>query len=177
MKKEFIKRVELKKKSDFGLVERGLLSLKDRFLFPPFSVFDARQGDWQNRKRAWLSLGIQSEIGRGENLLRFSKTAQLKRRRYGQAYDQSSLNRIASQRRTLTWKGQTAEFDHYRVKEGAARHSIKSGTSIFDPVLCELMYSWFCPQGGNILDPFAGGSVRGIVAHYLGYHYDGIVIT
>jgi len=40
-------------------------TLADRFLVPPFSVLDARQGYWQDRKRAWLSLGIQSEIGRG----------------------------------------------------------------------------------------------------------------
>lgn len=47
------------------------------------------------------------------------------------------------------------------------------GTSIFDPALCELMYRWFCPDGGSILDPFAGGSVRGIVAGRLGYRYFG----
>ena len=46
--------------------------------------------------------------------------------------------------------------------------------SIFDPALTELMYYWFCEQGGKILDPFAGGSVRGIVANYLGYKYTGI---
>ena len=40
--------------------------LTDTFIVPPFSVLDARQGYWQERKRAWLSLGIQSEIGRGE---------------------------------------------------------------------------------------------------------------
>ena len=49
-----------------------------------------------------------------------------------------------------------------------------SGTSIFDPVLCELAYRWFCPPGGTILDPFAGGSVRGIVAAMLGRKYIGI---
>ena len=49
-----------------------------------------------------------------------------------------------------------------------------SGTSIFDPVLCELAYRWFCPPGGLILDPFAGGSVRGIVAAKLGRRYVGI---
>lgn len=48
-----------------------------------------------------------------------------------------------------------------------------SGTSIFDPVLCELSYRWFCPQGGLILDPFAGGSVRGIVASKLERRYFG----
>ena len=51
-----------------------------------------------------------------------------------------------------------------------------TGTSVFDSALCELMYSWFCPDNGDILDPFCGGSVRGIVANYLGYHYTGIDI-
>jgi hypothetical protein len=36
--------------------------------YPPFSVLSARDGWWQERKRQWLALGIQSELGRGENL-------------------------------------------------------------------------------------------------------------
>jgi DNA modification methylase len=48
--------------------------------------------------------------------------------------------------------------------------------SVFDPALCEVLYHWFCPENGTILDPFAGGSVRGIVANYLGYKYTGIDI-
>ena len=55
--------------------------------------------------------------------------------------------------------------------------TIQSGTSIFDPVLCELLYRWFCPAGGSILDPFAGGSVRGIVAAQLGFFYTGIDLS
>lgn len=51
-----------------------------------------------------------------------------------------------------------------------------SDTSIFDPALCEVLYHWFCEPKGSILDPFAGGSVRGIVANYLGYNYTGIDI-
>ena len=50
----------------------------------------------------------------------------------------------------------------------------KNGTSVFDPFLCELMYKWFCPLEGNILDPFAGGSVRGIVAAKTGHNYLGL---
>ena len=49
-------------------------------------------------------------------------------------------------------------------KEGAAgQHESDgepksvAGTSVFDPVLCECMYRWYVPQGGKILDPFAGG--------------------
>ena len=49
-----------------------------------------------------------------------------------------------------------------------------SGTSIFDPVLCEIAYRWFSPIGGNVLDPFAGGSVRGFVAGHLNRNYTGI---
>jgi DNA modification methylase len=49
-----------------------------------------------------------------------------------------------------------------------------TGKSVFDSTLTELMYKWFCSEGGEILDPFAGGSVRGIVANYLGYNYTGI---
>jgi DNA modification methylase len=51
--------------------------------------------------------------------------------------------------------------------------SALSGTSIFDPVLCELAYLWFSPPGGLILDPFAGGSVRGWVAAKTGRQYVG----
>ena len=49
-----------------------------------------------------------------------------------------------------------------------------TGISIFDPVLCEIAYRWFCPLGGTVLDPFAGGSVRGIVASKLGRRYIGV---
>ncbi len=62
---------------DFELAEIGIelatdeqdgvaaQTLVEQFLIPPFSVLDARQGYWQERKRVWLALGIQSELGRG----------------------------------------------------------------------------------------------------------------
>ncbi len=37
--------------------------------YPPFSVLNAREGWWQERKRQWLALGIKSELGRGEALI------------------------------------------------------------------------------------------------------------
>jgi DNA modification methylase len=52
-----------------------------------------------------------------------------------------------------------------------------NGTSIFDPVLCELVYRWFSPGDGAILDPFAGGSVRGIIAAEMGRRYTGIDLS
>ena len=66
------------------------------------------------------------------------------------------------------------------LKEYASKVNGKENTlseiSIFDPVLCETMYTWFCMLGGKILDPFAGGSVRGIVASYKNMDYTGFDI-
>lgn len=110
-------------------------SLIDRFVVPPFSILDTRQGYWQDRKRAWKALGIKSEVGRKENLIDAPDLPQ---------YADNGLKGIAVQ------------------------------TSIFDPVLAEIMYRWFNKDGGLIYDCFAGGSVRGIVASKLGYEYIGI---
>nr|DAI51516.1 MAG TPA: Putative modification methylase [Caudoviricetes sp.] len=52
-----------------------------------------------------------------------------------------------------------------------------NGTSVFDPVLCEVSYRWFSPTNVGevkILDCFAGGSVRGVVAERLGHNYTGV---
>lgn len=108
--------------------------LRERFIEPPFSVLDTKQGGWQTRKRIWLEKGIKSEVGRGERL-----THNIGTKKYSGA-------------------------------------DSGGGTSVFDPALCEVLYHWFCPEGGRVLDPFAGGSVRGIVANYLGRPYTGIEI-
>lgn len=64
------------------------------------------------------------------------------------------------------------------MKQLAERRGMNlTGTSIFDPVLCEVVYNWFCPEGGVVFDPFAGGSVRGVVAEMLGRHYIGIDLS
>ena len=115
--------------------------LRDKFLEPPFSVLDTRQGSWQNRKRRWIAKGLKSEVGRKENLTH-----------------------------VMPMKSYNSE----NMKEEYYEKGKEVGTSVFDPALTELMYNWFCPGNGNILDPFAGGSVRGIVANYLGYKYTGI---
>lgn len=56
---------------------------------------------------------------------------------------------------------------------GTSRMS-DTGTSIFDPALCETMYAWFTKTDDFIIDPFAGGSVRGIIAVETGRHYCGV---
>ena len=113
----------------FGEVVKPKASgpVAERFTLPPFTILDARSGEWQERKRAWLSMGFRSEVGRLENSLGMSDAASL------------------------------GEKD----------------TSIFDPVMVELAVRWFSPAGGQVVDPFAGGSVRGIVAGCLGRQYWG----
>lgn len=256
------------------LPEQPRASLAERFGVPPFSVLDARQGYWQARKRAWIALGIQSELGRGnENLTmshpattatidfyaqkraieaeqgrevttdeakailaarghlrddraqnarrmaldvsdtvhrlkpsvdqgrkrglartngqdlmrgegtnvlpgkRTPETASLKGglthgttiHLYDKTGEQRNSRHAADQRSNVTGAPTLPEWAH-----GTGTANMASGTSIFDPVLCELVYRWFCPTGGAVLDPFAGGSVRGVVAARLGHAYTGI---
>jgi DNA modification methylase len=274
-------------------------TLRDRFLVPPFSVLDARQGYWQDRKRQWIALGIQSEVGRGDSISSLGA-------RDASATDESGLKIANVVRKSaapggaafpadhIGPDGKFARGDHHAGKRGAytqpaavgsgglsdqiaprgkgnafaagpagsgghaaawaegkkkvhaapggapmpldrakaAHHpvlpngvkdsaaSFKSqarlaalqatgssvvepgprltwvpgnrsldemddtsrriaaaqatGTSIFDPTLTELCIRWFTAAGHHVLDPFAGGSVRGIVSAKLGRHYTGI---
>lgn len=84
------------------------------------------------------------------------------------------------QRRKKNWKTLGIKSEVGRdsvVLNISAKAGVKEDyVSIFDPALCEVLYNWFCPEGGTILDPFAGGSVRGIVANKLGFKYTGIDI-
>lgn len=217
-------------------------SLADRFGVPPFSVLNAREGWWQDRKRAWLKLGIQSELGRGENVAgapnatpggapmpmdraknkarimggqeslqalkdqgpfplssasanggNATRAAADERgkmnlgrknaapgggggggyRRGGKPVDPAYEQRSAGA--PIKTVGTTEWMREKGISGGCSDGdpAVASGTSIFDPVLCELAYRWFCPPGGTILDPFAGGSVRGIVASKLGRQYVG----
>ena len=160
--------------------EEARLTLADRFLVPPFSVLNTREGWWRERKRAWIATGIQSEQGRGAQAFGDDATWQKNHVEGGllirsdggndPAYYKNKKAVEARLGRTLT----TAEFqaDHYEGPD-----SFKSGTSIFDPVLCEVVYRWWSGRGATVLDPFAGGSVRGIVAGALGRRYYGMDLS
>lgn len=63
-------------------------------------------------------------------------------------------------------------FGQFNMTDGATRTI--SGTSITDPVLCELALRWFCPPGGVVWNPFMGESSIGIVASRLGYRYTAV---
>lgn len=38
--------------------------LEQKYIIPPFSVFDTRQGYWQKRKKYWSEFGLYSDNGR-----------------------------------------------------------------------------------------------------------------
>ena len=51
---------------------------------------------------------------------------------------------------------------------------INNGVSLLDPVLSEVICKWFCIEGGNVFDTFAGDTVFGFVSSYLGMNFAGI---
>ena len=107
-------------------------NLAERFVVPPFSVLDTKQGYWQQRKKEWLELtGNLSETRNGE---------------YGTV--NGSKNNIYT--------------------------GINDGTSNFDPVLAEVIMTWFCPKNGKVLDPFGGEQTKGVVAGELGLQYEAV---
>jgi hypothetical protein len=112
-------------------------ALQDKYIIPPFSIFDSKQGYWQDRKRLWKTQLVDSGLGRSDTLL-------------GEGLKQLA---IMSKSGNLT------------------------GTSIFDPVLTEICYRWWGIDKGTILDPFAGGNTRGLVASILGYEYHGVDLS
>lgn len=236
--------------------KRGIIA--DEFVMPPFSVLNAREGFWQNRKRAWIALGIKSEVGRSAaatwgdapsggstidgTLYTDSARAQAgkasptgsafpacdyrtrakgtgsgtpipgteaKPRPTGATFGTGGPGSMDAQRKewkqelvpvpappgtNSCWRGSDGKPAHngrrphggslderpcrepgteYGGDDAWVASAEGSGTSIFDPVLCELSYRWFSPANGQILDPFAGGSVRGVVATLLGRSYWG----
>lgn len=106
--------------------------LAEEFIVPPFDVLNAQTSRWQDRKREWLDLGIES------------------------------------------WRGRSAGLAHTNEKFTSTMGiNPATNTSVFDPVLCEVAYRWFSGPGHAVLDPFAGGSVRGLMAGMLGRGYLG----
>ena len=154
--------------------------LAERFLFAPFSVLDQRRGEWVERKRLWETL-FDSARGRGTEgpvvvesgvgikadagILLVSVSG-----RDPQFYKQKREVERGLGRRIS--KDEFERF-HYKPPEGATGITA-TGTSVFDPVLAEIVYRWWGLPGGSVLDPFAGGSVRGIVCSALRQRYTGV---
>lgn len=117
-------------------------SLSDRFIVPPFSVFNTHAPYWCERMNYWRDLGLCGTNGRVERL----------------SYDNRRM-------------------DKYRAKRGKKVNEYQNGTSIFSPVLTEIIYKWFTLPNSLIFDPFAGGITRGAIAAMLGHSYLGTDVS
>lgn len=114
-------------------IGKGGRDLKERFVVPPLSILDTRQGYWNERKRAWRELIGDNGESRKETLFN------------------SKGNPVSDQLRTFN-----------------------GGVSLFDPVLAELINSWFAAPESKTFDPFAGDTIFGFVSDYLGHSFTGI---
>ena len=144
-------------------------SLVDKFVVPPFSILDTRQGYWVERKKQWRAIVSSKDIGasREQTLVRS------KEMRYKELYSKSEKFR----------KEKGISFDEYlenyvspEEKAKADRSVLAQGTSLFDPVLAEIIMRWFCKPHGKIIDPFGGEQTKGVVAGTLGYDYQAVEI-
>lgn len=113
------------KKGEFNAKYAGS-TLTNDFIFPPFSVINARTGEWQERKSKWYSILLD-----------------------------------------------TTETREGTLGDNWVMQYINNGVSLFDPVLAEVLYKWFVPEGGLIFDPFAGDTEQGMVAGIKGYRFVG----
>lgn len=144
--------------------QRLVETLAEKFMVAPFTIFDAKKGWWAERKRQWIAYGLKSEEGRDENLC------------YSQTCQSPEILQLMTEETQRLGLDKKISLEHFLELHPELKNSAMQGTSIFDPVLCEVVYRWFAKKDYLILDPFAGGSVRGIVAAKLQRHYIGVDI-
>lgn len=142
------------------ITEIDKIKLNDLYIASPFSILNTKTGEWQERKRFWINQGIKSELGRDENLLFTSLSASIPDYYTQKTKIEKKLGRILDNK----------EFEEKYLDTSRMLPT----TSIFDPVLCEIAYTWFSTKEDAIIDPFAGGSVRGVVASALERNYTGL---
>lgn len=160
---------------DFEVQEQyERVDLKSRYLEVPVSVLNTRTKEWQDRKKAWVAKGIDSGSGRDE--IKKGTLSSVTSSIPNYYYSKRDAEKKAGKK--LSNKEFEEKWLEYYIPQKTMLKQTNDGqmVSIFDPVLCELMYYWFGFDGAKVIDPFSGGSVRGIVAHELGLQYTGIDI-
>jgi DNA modification methylase len=149
--------------NELGLGDKEKLqesgNLMEKFIVPPFSILDTRKGYWQDRKRAWVEkIGNLSESR--ENTLYDS-------------YSGGDMQFYVKKQKVETMLGHKITTEEY-LEKYYEPDMFHGGTSNFDPVVAELMFRWFCREGGKILDPFAGEATKAFVAGTLKMGYVGV---
>ena len=142
--------------------------LTERFIAPPYSVIDARKGEWKNRKRKWQQqLGDVAETREGKLYS-------------GLAFRMPDLYMSSKEERKrlgVTFEEYVKYYVPDAVIEKEMSKAAFSGVSTFDPALAEIIYHWFTPgPDSRIFDCFAGDHTKGYVAGECGHRFTGIEI-
>lgn len=91
---------------------------------------------------------------------------------------ESILQDRANNVRDLGVRNNTPYINNFEKEDFKGAKSPNAGMiSTFDPFLCEILIKWFTDEDAVILDPFAGGIVRGAVSSILNRKYIGIDIN
>lgn len=135
--------------------------ISDQLVIFPSTVFDSTGGRWATRKKEWAAVGVTGSAGREGEL-----TYQGQTNRYRDWYEVK--NRALGEN-----PGLTDEQIEEQYADQLTPYNKGGSTSVFDPVLAEILTLWFTNPGDKILDPWAGGAVRGLVTTTLGRDYTG----
>lgn len=120
-------------------------NLKQMFLIEPYSVINTRDHKWQRLKKKWND--ILKEVGetREEEDFTIRRNTGIQKR--GNAVPTEKQKKFMYNDKNI---------------------------SLFDPVISQLCYEWFCVKGGHVIDCCAGDTRKGNVIAKLGGVYTGI---
>lgn len=122
--------------------------LESRYGIPPIDVIYARTGSYIDIKLG-ISRAISDAIGDDPRVMSSKKSP------FGMSPRSSRID--------------IDKDDPYGKKR------IKA--SEFDAYMSYVMTAWYCPSGGTVLDPFAGGPIRAVTSDMVGASYYGIDIS
>ena len=151
----------------------GVLAGSGGALVPPatpvykhhmMAVFDGRGAAWRARKKAWRAI-IPVVTGRKEKILGSGSIT---------FTDPQFYTLKAEAEAKLGRKLDTKEFTEEHYQRIERRDDFQWGTSRFDPMLAETLLSLWSKPGDMVLDPWAGGVERGVVAAAMGRRYMGV---
>lgn len=140
-------------------------SLFDRFIVPPFSILDTRKGYWQDRKKKWYDIIGDMGESRNDTLV---TSLEIK---YKDLYQRTREHR---KELGISFKEYIEKYVSQEDLEKEQAKIVAQGVSILDPVMAEIVCRWFGQENGKAFDCFAGDSVFGFVAAYLGNDFTGV---
>ena len=138
----------------------GIPRLRERYLEPPFTVFDSRRGEWIEKRRKLR-----------EFLLVESSTSDTGMGHKYEATDQSN--------RPKGIQGEEVEHTNSFKNAGRSKAMKVASEAVYDPYLLQVLWNLYFPEdeypnGVRIIDTFTGSHISGCMAKKLGHKFTGI---